>query len=92
MSEQDMMGVAWALYSKNGQKILHGKASTAPTSTPLETEALALLIAIRKVKKLDYNNIIFVGEIIKLSFDNIQRVQKARRKKAWCLIEIATIV
>lgn len=64
---------------KNGQKILQGKSSITPTLTPLKVEAQALLMAVKEIKKLGYENVIFVGDN-KTLFDSINRMLRYKRK------------
>ncbi|KAG7594035.1 Reverse transcriptase domain [Arabidopsis thaliana x Arabidopsis arenosa] len=59
-------GIGWALYTSQGRCVLYGSASTNPTSSALEAEAVALREAILQLKKLNYQQVTFCGDSLTL--------------------------
>lgn len=58
-SEQAPTRICWILYNKSSTTIYQGQVSIPPTSSPVETEAEALRIALIHLKNLGYDDIIF---------------------------------
>ncbi|EFH62139.1 hypothetical protein ARALYDRAFT_899583 [Arabidopsis lyrata subsp. lyrata] len=55
-------GIGWALYNTERQCLIKGSSSIEPTSSALETEALALREAILQIKRLNYCDVTFCGD------------------------------
>ncbi|XP_024016483.1 uncharacterized protein LOC112089878 [Eutrema salsugineum] len=91
-SSDNPAGIGWLLFNPSGRCIVQGKASIDPTSTPLEAEAIALLMAVRELRKLGYHDVLMIGDC-KVLFDDLQKIaghQKAATR--WINSLIATYV
>ncbi|KAL1210984.1 hypothetical protein V5N11_035787 [Cardamine amara subsp. amara] len=54
--------IVWKLHQRSGKCIIQGQSSIPPVSTPLETESIALRMAVHEMAKLRYRTVQFVGD------------------------------
>lgn len=54
------------MHSKEGIQKLQGSSSIIPTNSPIEAEAVALLMATQQMRRLQYRNVAFISDCKKL--------------------------
>ncbi|KAF2578295.1 hypothetical protein F2Q68_00004157 [Brassica cretica] len=65
-NQTENVNEGWSLHSKEGIQKLRGSSSIKATNTPLEAEAMALLMAVRQIKTLRYENVAFISDCKRL--------------------------
>ncbi|XP_013617574.1 PREDICTED: uncharacterized protein LOC106324102 [Brassica oleracea var. oleracea] len=65
-NEKEGGGIGWSLHSKEGIQKLQGSSSIIPTNSPIEAEAVALLMATQQMRRLQYRNVAFISDCKKL--------------------------
>ncbi|KAG2324148.1 hypothetical protein Bca52824_006876 [Brassica carinata] len=61
-SPTDKVGIGWSLHSREGTLRLHGSSAINSTNSPLEAEAMAMLLAIQRMNILSYKNVAMLGD------------------------------
>ncbi|KAF2563180.1 hypothetical protein F2Q70_00015070 [Brassica cretica] len=61
-SSRDLIGIGWSLYSKEGNRLLHGSSSLKTVNTVGEAEAAALLSAVQQLRRLNYKQVAFMAD------------------------------
>lgn len=69
-TSNELAGIGWSLYSKEGTLLIQGSSAIDPTETALQAEAMAILLAVQQLHALHYKNVMFLGDWAQL-FNNL---------------------
>ncbi|KAL0718059.1 hypothetical protein Bca4012_067381 [Brassica carinata] len=61
-SVDEMAGIGWSLYSRQGTLMMQGSSAIAPTNSALEAEAMATLLAVQQLHRLHFKDVIILGD------------------------------
>ena len=61
-NKKELAGVGWSLHCREGTQHIQGSSSIQATNSSLEAEAQALSMAVQQMRRLAYQNIIFMTD------------------------------